>query len=163
MTSKNSFLANSKENYKRRIWVLAVSILGQLVLYPGVLTVYLSRIRFWNADGVYNMPELYKMALQGAATDALGFQPFGAYLIMFLAILYDRKKVDMYYSVPVSSKRRFVVIYVNGLMMYIIPALASILIAVIMAAVQGSLTIRGAAECGLAILFNSNFPHRLVR
>jgi len=163
MTSKNSFLANSKENYKRRIWVLAVSILGQLVLYPGVLTVYLSRIRFWNADGVYNMPELYKMALQGAATDALGFQPFGAYLIMFLAILiavqgfsylYDRKKVDMYYSVPVSSKRRFVVIYVNGLMMYIIPALASILIAVIMAAVQGSLTIRGAAECGLAILFN---------
>lgn len=163
MTSKSSFLTNSKENHKRRIWVWVVSILGQLVLYPGILTGYLSRIDFRNADGVYKTQEDYRIALQGAATDALGFQPLSTLPVAALAILiavqgfsylYDRKKVDMYHSVPVSAKRRFAVIYINGILMYIIPALFSILIAVLMAAAQGCLTGRCMAECGLAMVLN---------
>ena len=163
MTSKSSFLVSIKENNKRRIWVWVVSFLGQLVLYPGILAIYLSRINFLNAEGFYNTPELYKIALQEAATDALGFQPYCMLLIAILGILiavqgfsylYDRKKVDMYHSVPVPAKRRFAVIYLNGLLMYMIPALFSILIAVLMATVQGAMTGRGMAECGLAAVLN---------
>lgn len=163
MTSKSSFLVSIKENNKRRIWVWVVSFLGQLVLYPGVLMVYLSRINFRNAEGSYKTPELYKIAIQEAATDALGFKPFCMLPIAALGILiavqgfsylYDRKKVDMYHSVPVPAKRRFAVIYVNGLLMYVIPTLFGILIAALMAATQGSLTGRGMAECGLAAVLN---------
>lgn len=163
MTSKSSFLANSKENNKRRIWVWVVSFLGQLMLYPGILTVYISRIDFWNADGRYKLPEHYLTAKQEAAADALGFQPVCMLPVALLAILiavqgfsylYDRKKVDMYHSVPVSAKRRFAVIYVNGLLIYLIPALFSILTGIIMAAAQGCMTGRCLAECGLAFLLN---------
>ncbi len=163
MTSKSSFLISMKENNKRRIWVWVVSFLGQLVLYPGILTVYLSRINFWNEDGVYKLPEHYRIALQEAAVDALGFQPMCMLPVAILAILiavqgfsylYDRKKVDMYHSVPVSAKRRFAVIYLNGFLMYIIPALFGICIGILMAAAQGSLTIRCLAECGLAFILN---------
>lgn len=163
MTSKSSFLVSIKENNKRRIWVWVISFLGQLVLYPGVLAVYLSRIDFRNAEGNYKLPEHYKIALQEAATDALGFKPFCMLPIAALGILiavqgfsylYDRKKVDMYHSVPVPAKRRFAVIYVNGLLMYVIPALFGILTAVLMATVQGSMTGRCMAECGLAAVLN---------
>lgn len=163
MTSKSSFLVSIKENNKRRIWVWVVSFLGQLALYPGVLAVYLSRINYRNAEGHYKLPEHYKVALQEAATDALGFQPFCMLPIAALGILiavqgfsylYDRKKVDMYHSVPVPAKRRFAVIYVNGLLMYVIPALFSILFAVLIAAAQGSMTGRCMAECGMAALLN---------
>ncbi|MCM1173793.1 MAG: hypothetical protein NC341_01945 [Blautia sp.] len=163
MTSKNSFLVSSKENNKRRIWVWVISILGQLLLYPGILTIYLSRISFRNADGVYDTPELYENALQEAAADALGFQPFSMLPIALLGILiavqgfsylYDRKKVDMYYSVPVSSKRRFAVIYGNGLFIYVIPALSGILTGILIASAQGAMSGRCMAECGLALLLN---------
>ena len=52
MTSKNSFWANCKENHKRRIWVWIVSVLGQMVVYPAFLMVYLSRVKTWNVQGV---------------------------------------------------------------------------------------------------------------
>ena len=45
MTSKSLFLVRSKENHKRRIWVWIVSMLIQLAFYPGIMTVYLARIR----------------------------------------------------------------------------------------------------------------------
>lgn len=163
MTSKNSFLTNSKENNKRRIWVWGVSILGQLVLYPGILTVYLSRIDFWNADGAYKTTADYLFARQGAVTDALGFQPLCMLPVALLAVLiavqgfsylFNRKKVDMYHSVPVSSKKRFVVIYVNGIMIYMIPALISLLIGIVMAAAQGSMTGECLARCGLSLVLN---------
>ncbi|MDE5931719.1 MAG: hypothetical protein K2H40_04455, partial [Lachnospiraceae bacterium] len=143
------------------VWV--VSFLGQLLLYPGILAVYLSRINFRNADGNYKLPEHYKIALQEAATDALGFQAFCMLPIAVLGILiavqgfsylYDRKKVDVYHSVPVPAKRRFAVIYINGLLMYVIPALFSILLAILMATAQGAMTGRCMAECGLAAVLN---------
>jgi len=163
MTSKNSFLVSSKENNKRRIWVWIISILGQLMLYPGILEIYLSRIDFRNTSGAYELPEHYKIALQDAAADALGFQPLCMLPVALLGILiavqgfsylYDRKKVDMYHSVPVSAKRRFAVIYVNGILMYVMPAFFCMLIAVLMASVQGAMTGRCMVECGLAMLLN---------
>lgn len=163
MTSKNSFLASSKENNRRRILVWIASVLVQIALYPGIMTVYLSRINFWNADGAYKTAELFKKALQDAVTDALGFKPIATAPIMWLAVcialhgfsyLHSRRKIDLYQSVPVSARHRFLVVYINGLIMYIIPEVVSALLAIVIGASQGALTGRAIAECGLAILMN---------
>ncbi|MDE6662764.1 MAG: hypothetical protein K2K46_05390 [Lachnospiraceae bacterium] len=163
MTSKRSFLVSLKENNKRRIWVWIVSFLTMLLTYPGIMTMYISRIKFWNKDGAYATAELYKRALCSAVTDALGFHKFITVAITFLAIiigvqgfsyLYSRKKIDMYHSVPVSAKRRFVVIYLSGVLTYVIPCLISVALAIIMAAVQGGMSSGALAECGLALLMN---------
>ena len=125
MTSKNLLSVRLKENNKRRVFTWVVSFLTQLIAYEGILTVYLSRIRANKSNGVYATVEQYVKEMNGAVEDALGFQGI-VYpcLVLVLAVfigiqgfsyLYDRKKIDMYYSVPVSAKSRFAVVYINGI------------------------------------------------
>ncbi|MDE6847578.1 MAG: hypothetical protein K2J99_17660 [Lachnospiraceae bacterium] len=166
MTSKNSFWASSKENHKRRIWVWIITVLAQLMMYVGVLTVYLSRIRRWNVEGVYRTREEYQNALYQATKDALAFQDNLMPVLIVLAViigvqgfsyLYDRKKVDMYHSVPVDKNKRFAVVYINGMIIYLTAILASLLIGVIVAAVQGAVNGEVMAAIGLGFLWNLLF------
>lgn len=168
MTSKNSFLVSIRENQKRRIWGWVISILAQFMLYPGFMIIYLSRINANYRDGDYT-DVVYHKQLVGAAADAVGFQPFALLPVLFLGVvlavqgfsyLYDRKKVDMYYSVPVSMKRRFFVVYVNGIFIYLLPALIWNLLAWIIAAAEGAFSLGGLAEC--AVAFVGNFIFFLV-
>lgn len=166
MTSKNLFWVRCKENNKRRIWVWVISILAMLLIYPAVMTVYLSRIQFWNKEGTYQTFMIYKEALWQAAADAVGFQPRCLWIICFLAILigiqgfsylYDRKKVDMYHSMPIPFKSRYRVIYWNGIVSYLLPYLLSVLIALVIAATQGAISAKVMTECGYAFLMNLLF------
>lgn len=166
MTLRNSFWASMKENNKRRIWVWIVAVLTQLVAYVGVLTVYLSRIRQFNADGAYETRETFQDALYLATRDALGFQNNLIIVLIGLALiigvqgfsyLYDRRKVDLYHSVPVNKGRRFAVVYVNGLIMYLTTTLISLLIGVITAAAQGALNGEVMAVIGLGFVWNLLF------
>lgn len=163
MTSRNSFWANSKENHKRRIWVWVIAALMQIASYVGVLTVYLSRIRKWNAEGMYRKAEDYQKALYDAAQDALGFQDNLIVVVVILAFiigmqgfsyLYDRRKVDMYHSVPVDKNRRFLVVYINGIIIYLATTLASLMAGTVMAAVQHAVTGSVMAAVGLGFLWN---------
>lgn len=166
MTSKNSFWASSKENHKRRIWVWIITVLAQLMMYVGVLTVYLSRIRRWNVEGVYRTREEYQNALYQATKDALAFQDNLMPVLIVLAViigvqgfsyLYDRKKVDMYHSVPVDKNKRFAVVYINGMIIYLTATLASLLIGIIVAAVQNAANGEVMAAIGLGFLWNLLF------
>lgn len=163
MTSRNSFWADSRENHKRRIWVWILSVLAQLAAYVGVLTVYLSRIRTWNAEGAYRTLEDYQNALYQAAKDALGFSDNLLIIQTGLAVmigvqgfsyLYDRRKVDLYHSVPVNRNRRFAVIYVNGIIIYLAATLSGLLIGTVTAAVQGAVNGDVMAAVGLGFVWN---------
>ena len=166
MTSRKSFWANSRENHKRRIWIWIVAVLAQLMAYVGVLTVYLSRINRWNREDRYKTPAEYKSALCQAAQDALGFQDNLVVIVVGLAViigmqgfsyLYDRKKVDLYHSVPVNRNKRFAVIYINGIIIYLTGNLVSLMIGVIVAAVQGAVSGPVMAVIGLGFIWNLLF------
>lgn len=166
MTSRNSFWANSKENHKRRIWVWIITVITQLMMYVGVLTVYLSRIRTWNVQGAYKTKEQYQYALHQAARDALAFQDNLLVPLVILAAiigvqgfsyLYDRRKVDMYHSVPVDKNRRFGVIYVNGIIIYLASTLVSLFIGIVTAAIQGAVNGEVMAAVGLGFVWNLLF------
>lgn len=166
MTSRKSFWVSSKENHKRRIWVWIVTVLAQLMAYVGVLTVYLSRINRWNNEGTYRTHEQYKDALYQAAKDALGFQDNLVVVLLGLAAiigiqgfsyLYDRKKVDLYHSVPVDRNRRFAVIYVNGIIIYLTATLVSLLIGIVAAAVQGAVNGSVLAVTGFGFVWHLLF------
>lgn len=163
MTSKNLFWASSLENQKRRVWVWIVAFLMQLLSYVGVLTVYLSRIKYWYGEGTYGNFEEFQKALVQAAQDALGFQGSLFLVVAILAViighqgfayLNDRRKVDMYHSVPVSKKRRFFVIYVNGIIIYMAATLFGLVIGTIVAAKQGAVTGSVLAVIGIAFVWN---------
>lgn len=163
MTSKSLFLVRSKENHKRRIWVWIVSMLIQLALYPGIMIVYLARIRNYNAVGHFDTAVRFKDAMFDAAADALGFKEQAPLVVMALAALigiqgfaylYSRKKVDMYHSVPVSSKNRFTVVYINGIIIYLVSYLISVILALGLAGINGAVNGRVFIECGLAFVLN---------
>lgn len=166
MTSRNSFWANCLENHKRRIWVWIVALMVQLLIYVGVLTVYLSRIKYYYAEGMYRTFEEFKEALAQAAQDAMGFQNTLFITVIILAViigkqgfsyLNDIRKVDMYHSVPVSKKRRFFVIYVNGIIIYLATTLFSLIMSVVVAAAQGAVTGSVLAVVGIAFVWNFLF------
>ena len=166
MTSKNSFWDNCKQNHKRRIWVWIVSVLGQLVLNVGILMIYLSRIRLWYARGTYRTYEEYHDTMCRAVAEALGFKEEFIVTAIILAViigvqgfsyLHDRRKVDLYHSVPVEKNRRFFVVYLNGIFIYLTSTLLGILVGVILAAAQNAVNGLVLSEIGFAFIWNLIF------
>ncbi len=163
MISKNSFWASSRENHKRRIWVWVVAVLSQLLVYSAMTTIYLSRIRNQYETGAFRTVEAFRRAMYQAAKDALAFSDNLWPIVLFLgavigmqgfSYLYDRSKVDMYHSVPVSKKKRFAVIYVNGIIIYLTGNLLGLLTGTVIAAAQRSVNADVLANEGLAFLWN---------
>lgn len=163
MTSKNSFWDSCRENHKRRIWVWVVAVLSQLLAYGGMTMIYLSRIRGFYEQGDYRTPAAFKQAMCQAAQDALGFSD-NLYPIVFIlaaiigmqgfSYLFDRRKVDMYHSVPVSKNRRFAVVYVNGLAIYLTANLLGLILGMVISASQNAVNGEVLAEAGLAFVWN---------
>ncbi len=60
----------------------------------------------------------------------------------------------MYHSVPVDKNRRFLVIYINGMAIYLATTLVSLLVGVISAAAQNAVNCEAAAVIGLGFLWN---------
>lgn len=163
MTSRSLFWARSRENHRRRVWVWIVAVLSQLLAYGAMITIYLSRIRIQNENGVYKTAQEFQQAMYQAARDALAFQHRLWLVILFLgavigmqgfSYLYDRRKVDLYHSVPVSRKQRFGVIYVNGIMIYLTANLAGLVTGTVIAAAQGAVNGSVLAYEGLGFVWN---------
>lgn len=166
MTSKSLFWGSCKENHKRRIWVWIVAVLSQLVAYGGMTMIYLSRIKGLYANGSYNDQARFRQDMYQAAQDALGFSDnlFGIVLLLAAMIamqgfsyLYDRRKVDLYHSVPVSKNKRFAVVYINGLFIYLTANLLGLILGVVIAASQSAVNAEVLAEAGLAFVWNLAF------
>ncbi len=166
MTSKNSFWDSCRENHKRRIWVWIVAVLSQLLAYSGMTMIYLSRIRGAYELGSYRTPAEFQQAMCQAARDALGFSD-NIYQIVFVlaavigmqgfSYLFDRRKVDMYHSVPVSKNRRFAVVYVNGLFIYLTANLSGLILGMILSAAQKAVNGEVIAEAGLSFVWHFFF------
>ncbi len=152
MTSKNSFWASLRENNKRRTWLWAISWLFFLLYYvAGTALVISSRKSYLQGvEQVQQMTDLEKH--QVLADTVAGFLGSNIVLVLAAAVmavvcaiqgfsyLYQRKKVDLYHSLPVKKSSRFVIIWMNGILIYLIPSLAGMAAGVLVAVSQGVMT-----------------------
>lgn len=130
MISKNSFLASISENNKRRIWLWIVSALVWFFYYPVLTVLLLSNTAGGNfmeqltaaesrenlirsAQSILTISNLFTYVITGIGAVVCAVQGF--------SYLYSRKKVDLYHSVPVSRTRRFLTIYINGVLIGLLP------------------------------------------
>ena len=166
MTSKNSFWANRAENMKRRMTICIFALLGQLLVYPTVLIMYYSRIQARFGSGEYASELIFKNQMQQATNDALCFSVYPVFMACVFAVLiamqgfsflYNRRKEDMYYSVPVSMKKRFRIIYGNGLLIYFVTSFASLLLSLLIALFQGAIIPRIFGRALISYLFTGGF------
>lgn len=145
MTLKNSFLISLKENAKRRAWVLVISLLMFFVYFPLTLTVTIV--------GALKHQELYPepaFVLEKTYLEFLENNPFLGFLVGVLALviamqgfsyLYHKKKVDMYHSTPMKRGKRFGIIYLNGILIFVVSYLVNILLGFGSIAIFGDLSI----------------------
>ena len=143
MTSRNSFWARLFENNKRRIWVWLLAGFSYLLVLPAALAMAISREMARKDYLIEEMGDvLGSQIMQEKVIEvAAGF--FGlknVYLAFFAAILaiisaiqgfsylYSKKKIDFYMGMPVRRRRRFMVIWLNGILVYLIPCVLGLLI-----------------------------------
>lgn len=151
MTSKSSFLVSMKENNKRRLWVWVISILAFVLVFP-VYTALVVKNTMITAEWITESygPELARQIIHErlvfSMANTLGCSSLILVLTTIIAVvsavqgfsyLYSRKKIDFYMGMPVKRKKRFLNIWLNGILLYVIPYLLGLLISILIAAGNG--------------------------
>ena len=169
MTLKNSFLADApkqqqeengksrktvfcfdvREDMKRRNWIFGISFLVFFCCFPGYLLLRLNSIlsNYENADAEGLLLMQRRMDdVVSALFHSNGFLPV---LIIFLAVLigmqgfaylHNKKQVDFYHSQPVSRKRRFTVLWFDGVVIFVVTYWVNMLLGMMVATVFGSMS-----------------------
>lgn len=145
----NRFLADVFENMKRRNWVFWLSFLTFLCSFPGFLILRLNSIRstYANADaiGLLRMQERMDEIVE-ILFSLNGIMPvFVIGLAILLGMqgfvyLHNKKQVDFYHSQPVSRKRRFLVLWFNGIVIFVVTYLVNMILGMAVAAVYGTMS-----------------------
>ncbi len=140
MTSKNSFLVNLKQNAVRRTWSILLFAIMFFFLLPVILMLNFSSLIKY-ADG-----QQLSVQMLNSFKDVAVLNPFIMVVTVIFAViaaihgfsyLYSRKKTDMYLSVPVSIEKRFAVIFINSILMYVVPYFIFLVITIIIAGTYG--------------------------
>lgn len=149
MMLKNSFLTDAYENMKRRDWVFWISFLTFLCYFPGYLVLSLNNIRSrYEGVGAVVLQEMQErmyenveglMGLNGVMVFIVGVMAIFIGMQGF-AYLHNKRQVDFYHSQPVSRKRRFWVLWVNGIVIFVATYLVNLFLGMIVAMAYGKLT-----------------------
>lgn len=153
MMSKSSFLVSIKENSKRRLWVFIISLLGFVLIFPTAVVLTVNRIisrSEWMVEtyGAEIAEKILHERVIAGMCDVFGFS--GILFIIAAAIavvsaiqgfswLYSRKKIDFYMGMPVKRKKRFFIIWLNGILIYLIPYVLGLMVGMVLAAANGGL------------------------
>lgn len=143
MTSKSLFYKLIKEDLKRRIWTIALSILVFFLAYPVVCAMYLD-----NYKSIYNT----NVQIQERLLNFFGPEYFLSLVITATAAvicglssffyLHSRKKVDLYHSIPVKRETLFKANFVSGILIYSIPYITSMLVCFLILGINGQMSIK---------------------
>lgn len=131
-----------KENAKRRLWLFSLLSFVMLLCYPVMTALRLNR---------YADSEMSSVIMrQGIGHNTLGLT--GGMTVFLMTVcgivcafegfswIYSRKKVDMYLCQPITAGRRFLMTYLNGILICFIPYLVSVVLAFLVIAGVGAAT-----------------------
>ena len=147
MISKNSFLVSLKENNKRRLWVWVLSILTFMLLIPIQTALNINQVMNWSEiyfrDYGAMAEKMLHSELMSTVKGTLGTSVLLLLCTCATAVvsavqgfswLSSRKKIDFSLGMPVKRNKRFLVIWLNGIFLYVIPYLSGLLISILIAA-----------------------------
>ncbi|WP_026528544.1 hypothetical protein [Butyrivibrio sp. VCD2006] len=162
MTSKRLFANLLKENTKRRLWPIALSIaanfFAQIVYAVLIMGHYADRLLdqrttigeiriafFRSVAGLLNVPVLIIVVGMAFVIAMQGY-----------FYLFDSKQTDLYYSLPVKRQKIFDAFNIIGILIFVIPYIICHIITVIMGLTRGYVEVRNlplfAASALLVIL-----------
>ena len=161
MISRRSYWAKWLENIKRRGWTFVLCAAVMLLLGPVFLSVNLTGLYNGGAFGSQTSEEMDLM-MRTAFVSHIGFSQIWIFPALFFAVLfavqgfcwlYSRQKMDLYMSVPVSSVKRYVMIWGNGIVCYAGLSFTGLLLCWATGAVFGVMSCYAAAQSMAAWAF----------
>lgn len=156
MTLKNSFLASMKENNKRRIWLWIVSLFTFVIIFPSIMAMIISQHRsdfsyYMESYGEVVGSQMIHMEVVNAIKSSLCVRDSAIWLLVAaiaiisgiqgFSYLYHKKKIDFYGALPIKMKKRFLVIWLNGLLIYLIPYLVGLIVNLLIVAGTGYMNV----------------------
>lgn len=146
MTSRNLLCRLMREDVKRRLWAIAISVVAFLFAIPVYTATSVERVvNMFKQGQVLGDRHEY---LSNTAMYCLGVGNSALVLLtIILAILcgisgfyylHSKKKVDFYHSLPVKRESLFSSIYIIGIAIYVIPYLVSLAIGFVIVGTNGA-------------------------
>ncbi|MBO4987505.1 MAG: hypothetical protein J6C63_01510 [Lachnospiraceae bacterium] len=145
MTLRNSFLARLYENIKRRLWLVVIAVLLFVIAIPIYTAMDISLIEATLENvsidvmqkNLYdNMTKWFEFGSGITFWAVLFALPAG---MQGFSYLYDRSKIDFYHSKPVKASQRFMIIWLNGVLIFALPYLAGCIFNLLLVAASGVL------------------------
>ncbi|MBH1942038.1 hypothetical protein I5677_14140 [Mobilitalea sibirica] len=127
MTSKSLFFKLQREDIKRRIWTIALSMLGFFILLPLNLAMRLGQDSLLDWEWIQRQ----LLSVLGVKFELMFLFTIAGAVVCGLSgyfYLHSRKKVDLYHSVPVRRETLFAFSYLNGLLIYLVPYIINIIL-----------------------------------
>lgn len=172
MTSKISFFKLMQEDLKRKLWLLVLAILVFFISFPVVLLIFLDNRKEYS----YLSEELWKVQIKADFMKIMGYENIWMFIVTLVgatlcgifafSYLYKKQEVDFYHSIPIRREKLFLVSYLNGVLIYVIPYLVTILISMVIGGsyftVDASVWNVALREFGLQVLFYLLIYHTTI-
>jgi len=145
MTSKISFSKMVLNDSKRRLWLLIILIVGFLLVLPLFGIMYLGELQVrLVSEGVTHesiIENLRYWLRSNAFFVGMGIVT-SAVLCAFSGFryLYKKTKLDVFHSIPLKREKLFLIQYVSGVVIFVIPFIISYLLMISACAMNGMLT-----------------------
>lgn len=156
MTSKISYSKFISQNIKQRSWLAVVSAIGFLLLLPLYTIMHISTITSRTPEDVTKWArQMFSGHLNGFSNYAL--VAFIALLGLLCAVtgysyLHSKVKQDFFHSMPVTRGQWFVISYLSGLLVFLVPYLISSIIVVLIGRAFHLMTAAIMKQCVIAAL-----------
>ncbi len=159
MTSKNLFHDILKEDRKRRLWSLALSILANFFALPVFAALCMSIYDQRLIDSLTTLPEVreaFAATVASAGNIPVLLIAGGLALINGLngmAYLHSRTKTDLYFGLPVKRETIFNAAFVNGILFFVIPYLIFMVITAVFGYARGYFLLGSLPQALFGILY----------
>ncbi|SFS03554.1 DUF6449 domain-containing protein [Anaeromicropila populeti] len=142
MILKSSFFKIMKEEMKRRIWSIALAMFVLFFTFPVAWMVLLENARMDEKQiDIRKLATFYQY---------LGPENYFILIVVIVGALicglngfcymHSKKQVDFYHSMPVKRERLFLIKYVAGILIYVVPYVVNMLLAFGVSAINGVLS-----------------------
>ncbi len=147
MTSKRLFVNLLKENSKRRLWTIALSVTGSFFAQVVFAILMFGRYSERLANDLTNIDDIrinFYNSVGGMGNEIMQFVAFALPVILAIQGYYyllDSKQTDLYYSLPVKREKLFDINNICGILIFAVPYLVFNLITVLMGLSKGYATL----------------------
>ncbi|MBQ8800319.1 MAG: hypothetical protein IJZ55_12220 [Lachnospiraceae bacterium] len=155
MTSRSSFFKLLKEDLRQRLWTIVLAAIVFLLPVPIYIAMEISGSRGFSTGMLDNFARRLASPMGANSVWMVLVTVTGALIcaVSGFGYLFSKKKVDFFHALPVKRETLFAVKYVNGVLIYLVPYVAMVLVSFVIIAVTGNFraVVLTVAAKGLAV------------